>query len=135
MKLNYDCMRSILLVLEKELTLNDDYSYSDLFLNDFLESPDLKKFDKNDISYNLYKLSEANYIVAGQLHLSARNTAYWIRTITYEGHEFLENVRKDETWGKVKNIANKVGANSLSVIAQISSNVITQLIKVQMGLS
>ena len=45
------------------------------------------------------------------------------------GHKFLADVRQDNIWNSTKEIAAKVGSKSLDTLIQISSNVITELIK------
>lgn len=51
------------------------------------------------------------------------------------GHQFLANVRQDNIWNNTKTIAGKVGSKSLDALIQISSNVITELIKAQFCLT
>lgn len=50
------------------------------------------------------------------------------------GHEFLANIREDGIWTDVKAISAKVGSKSLSVLTEIASGVVTQIIKSRLGL-
>ena len=51
------------------------------------------------------------------------------------GHQFISDIRSDNVWNHVKSLSQKVGSNSLSALIQISSGVITQLIKSQLGIT
>ena len=51
-----------------------------------------------------------------------------IKRLSVSGHEFLENIRNNNTWNKTKEISQKLGTSSLNFISQIASNVISDLI-------
>ena len=51
------------------------------------------------------------------------------------GNQFLANIREDTIWSKTKTVAAKIGSKSLDTLIQISSNVITALIKAEFGLT
>lgn len=57
MKLNQDCVRDIMLFIEKNVTFG-----MFLHLNDFIESSDLKKYDSKTIKYTLGKLDETKFL-------------------------------------------------------------------------
>ena len=127
MNLNHDCIRSILLTLESypynyECEINQLYS-------------DVSEFSKEDIQYCAYKLHEIGYIDA---HVSdfdgPSQHVFRIYDITFSGHEFLNSIRAPELWKKTKSVASKIGATSISAITQISSGVITALIKSTLGI-
>ena len=46
-----------------------------------------------------------------------------INYLTYSGHEFLERIRDEKRWGKVKGILNTVRDYSLSAISAIAEGV------------
>jgi hypothetical protein len=52
-----------------------------------------------------------------------------IHNLTFYGHEFLENIKSDNTWNKTKSIASKVGSYSLNTLRDISVGVIGEIIK------
>ena len=128
MKIDYNCIRDVLIVLENQLTLNDDLDYKEITLFDFVQTPELSHYDSKQIAYCIYKLAEAEYIEAGQFHLSIRQTYYSIKCITYKGHEFISNTVNPDVWKKTTNIAKKVGTASISILSQIAVNVISELI-------
>ena len=61
-------------------------------------------------------------------------TEYLIDDLTVKGHEFVNGIRDEKLWNKTKSIAAKIGAKSLDVFVQIASNVITELIKAELGI-
>ena len=62
MKLDYDCLRSLLLKLEDFENLDDDLHYQYMTLDDMTEA--LPKFPKNMIAYTTLKAEEGDLINA-----------------------------------------------------------------------
>lgn len=128
MKIDYDCLRDVLLTLEEHLTLADDLSYNEITLIDFVHLEELSQYDKKQIAYCIYKLAEAQYIEAGQYHLSSRRTHTSIKCITYKGHEFISNTANPSIWKKTTNIAKQIGVFSMPILSQIATNLISNII-------
>ena len=127
MKLNPDCVRDVLLTLES-CEFQESISMETLCSRIPTRNPD-------DVHYACIKLSEAGFIsVQSAEYLYGGVRVGIIEDITYAGHEYLANIRKDTVWNGVKSIAGKVGATSLSALTQIAANVVTELIKAQFGL-
>ena len=121
MKLNYDCIRAILLTLESypyDYECDIDQLYSDI-----------PKFSKEEIQYCTCKLYDINYI-EGFVFTADGCSPYVssISDITFAGHEFLNSIREPEIWKKTKNIASEIGAISISTISQIASGIFKELI-------
>lgn len=128
MKIDYDCIRDVLITLEERLTLEDDLSYNEIPLINFIHFQELSQYEKKQIAYCVYKLAEAQYIEAGQLHLSSRRSYYSIKCITYKGHEFISNTANPSVWKKTTNIAKQIGVFSMPILSQIATNVISNII-------
>ena len=58
----------------------------------------------------------------------------YIYSITWKGHEFLDNIRDPKVWKKTKNITNRFASVSVSLISNIASQVISKLIEDTMHL-
>ena len=126
MKLNSDCIRDILLLMEKA-----DYEevvYADTLFNS------LQNYDKNTISYSVKKMVEAGLITAAIVNGDDRSEIEFLDDITYYGHEFLNNVRSDTIWKNVKEIGTKIEVNSINALTQIATGVISTLINHQLGI-
>lgn len=129
MKLNHECVRDLLLYLESHLELND---YYDLVTSELLETSD---FDEEVIYYTAMKLIEAGYIDGKPSYASNVLFRFPISSITWEGHKFLDNIRDDGVWKETKGIISKFTSVSVSMIENISSQVITNIISKQIGLN
>ena len=57
-----------------------------------------------------------------------------ISSITYEGHQFLDNIRDDKVFAKTKAILSKFKSVSIEVISETASKVITNMINQQFNL-
>lgn len=126
MKLNPDCIRDILLELEK-LDLNESITIPEL-------SNKLTEYAKDEVIYNCLKLREANFIIAPTKQYVTGSMIVSIMDITYEGHQFLSNIRSNNIWNKTKNVMSKIGVTSISSISQIAAGVLTIIIKNELGL-
>lgn len=129
MKLNSDCIRDILLTVEEEC----DYSHVMDYDRDVNVTTRLQKYTHDELIYHIKQCEYANLTL---------NTTYYdggkhiiIRDLSPNGHQFLADIREDNVWNGVKDVAKKVGSTSLSALIQISSNVITQIIKNQFKLT
>lgn len=144
MRLNLDCIRQILLCAEENTGLRKFCFFIDSGLEEsqiivgspLIPPPDyqislLEKFDNDELIYHI------NYCVESDLLSMDNSFAPYqiiIKDLTPKGHDFLENIRDNKVWSGIKDVASKVGSKSLDSVIQISSNVITQLIKSQFGI-
>ncbi len=123
MKLNIDCVRDILLTIEK-------LGYEEQLNFDMLHER-IPAYSKEDLHYCLIKLDEANLldiitVPVVRQHLPGIKSIHYL---TVSGHEFLENVKSDNVWNRTKSVASKVGSFSLDTLKDISVKVISELIK------
>lgn len=119
MKLNNDLIRELLLTFE-------EIEYEEIFiLENNLDKPLLKMYSDSEIFYHVRQLEASDLIVIKPF---ADGTTR-IFDLTPSGHNFIANIRSDTNWSKIKDIATLVGSKSLDAIIQISSNVITELIR------
>ena len=125
MKLNSDCIRDVLLALEKSLTYRTDeegrLEKSTVSLHEL--DCILIRYTKEEIFYTLSNLEQAGYI---QMTVNwAGNSIYrcFVSCITFQGHEFLEKIRSDQSWNKVKAGAAAIRNYSLDAISAIANGV------------
>lgn len=128
MKLNKDFVRSLLLFVESNETLNGP---SEQDLIDFATNEGLSK---NDLVYTILRLLEAGFIKGDVQYAS--NEPYWlyISALTYDGHEFLENVRDSKVWRATKKASSKVGNVSLNILSTIAADIIKKVLSGEMSL-
>ncbi len=122
MKLNYDCVRSVLLTVEKSKTIDEELNLIPLTVEMIFEQ--LPKYEDSEILYTIEKLKEAGYINAA-LHFAAGHFIDGaVSSITYSGHEYLDNIREPEVWRKVKAMLKNAGAITLPLISQAAQMLI-----------
>lgn len=95
MRLNYDCVRDVLLFLEKELQLDDYFEPIPLSVSDIHKT--LAQYSAKEIHYTLKKLAEEEYICAKdesrKISTNEFKSFYGVSDITFKGHQYLNSVR------------------------------------------
>lgn len=124
MKLNYDCIRSVLLHLEKTLAFDEDLKIQTVTIEEIFEN--LPKYENSDILYSASKLNEAGYISAQLIFSGGGFVNGYVSDITYSGHEFLEKVRDNKLWSNVKKVLSKLGTTGLSLIGETAGVMISK---------
>ena len=124
MRLNPDCIRDILLEVEKSSTHS-----AGLLLDTDASNPLFDKYSWEEIAYHIDQCVMSKLLTSAMV-FDADEYAD-IGDLTPAGHEFLANIRQDSNWNKTKEVAKKVGSFSLSAIKDIASNVISEVIKSQ----
>ena len=123
MKLNPDCMRAVLLEMEK-LPLGGSMRIEAL-------TPVLGSFSPDDVVYTCIKLKEAGYIDALIKQDRFGFSIFDLIDITFYGHQFIADIRDDNVWSKVKETATKIGSFSVDAITTIASKTIAEIIRNQ----
>lgn len=122
MKLNYDCVRDVLLAVEKAETIDENLSLTPLKVVKLFD--ELPEYKDNEILYTVEKLKEAGYINAVVSFAAGHYIDGFISSITYSGHEYLDNIRNPKVWRKVKSVLDKAGAITLPLISQAAQMLI-----------
>lgn len=124
MKLNQDCIRDLLLYLEENLKLNDYLSISNI---------SLKNYSSEELLYTADKLYEAGYLKCSRKVYDNTDLMIFVSSITYTGHQFLDNIRDDKVFAKTKSILSGFKSVSIEIISETASKVITNLINQQLN--
>jgi len=129
-KLNYDCVRDVLLFLETidyvSQAPDGDILFCEVDISRFYES--LPDHSHEDIFYALFNLEQAGLIDATS-H-DADNCVYYfvVNYITYSGHEFLEHIKPASVWENTKTVLAKAGSMSIDIITKVTGNIIASLL-------
>lgn len=123
MKLNPDCIRDILFVVEEYSTYSDDVS------EDKLYETLIPKYSQEEILYHVRQCEHSGLFLKVQHYFGG----FSIQDLSPYGHQFINDIRQDNNWNRTKDIAKNVGSFSLDVLKDISSQVITNLISNQLG--
>ena len=130
MKLNPDCIRAVLFYLEENLSISSDLEIKEISVFDLDKN---LEYPINELANTLLVLDDAGFIVAARDNGSDCINELDVCRITYDGYQFIETIRPEPAWKKVKSVCGKIGSFSTNVIVQVASNVLTELIKEQMG--
>jgi hypothetical protein len=125
MKLNYDCLRDVLLALEENLQMSEDLSFDILKLEDITNLLDSKNYSPKDIYYAVYNLIEID-MVEGDIQFADGGIPYfcYIQNITYRGHEFLQTVKSETVWSQIKDKLRPVAGLSVELITEVGKTLI-----------
>lgn len=140
MRLNYDCVRDVLLVLEELLTIEYDedsesFELNTVDINEVYDSLSDTNYTIEDVLYAVKNLDEADFISASIDYGDGCITDCIIDNITYEGNEFINKIRPIDMWSKIRNGFIKVGSVSLPIISEIATSLTTSFISSRLGLS
>lgn len=125
MKLNQDCVRDLLLYFEENLSYNHEIRTSALTLKDY---------SSEDLTYTTDKLLEAGYINARSINADLLEPIFFVYSITYSGHQFLDNIRDENVYEKTKALLSTFKSVSIEIFSETASKVITNIISKQLGL-
>ncbi|AKP66320.1 MULTISPECIES: DUF2513 domain-containing protein [Companilactobacillus] len=128
MRLNQDCVRDVMLYIEDKAVFGKF-----LFLDEFLEASELSNYEKDTIKYVLAKLDETNYLKSSIQWVNGDIYSFSTGMITWNGHKFLDTIRDNKVWSKTKSITKDFASVSISLIENIGSKVIAEMILNQMG--
>jgi len=117
MKLKKDCVRDLMKYFEKNLSYENDIQ---------ADSISIKKYSYEDILYTCDKLYEAGLIKAIRKNeIYSRYPIIIVQSITYDGHQFLDNIRDNTIWKETKNRMKEVGSISINVMSQVAASIIS----------
>lgn len=135
MILNPDCVRDVLLYLETHLNYvdRDDCALEHNFITFHTIANDLAQehgYDTNSVNYTIEKLLEARFITSNKQSRGNNNTILYatISDITWNGHQFLNNIRQQSIWDATKSGAKKIGATSISALSMIAMEIIKAIV-------
>jgi len=131
MKFNPDATREVLLYIEKTLNYDNEKPYIEQW--DIISNiKECKLYNKNDIEYSIEVLLTTNFLNLVQAPLYSPDgelILVKIKGLTFEGCNFLDNIRKPEIWETVKKKAKIFGGlsiKSLSIAgAELSKSLLT----------
>lgn len=125
MKLDQDVIRNLLLELESQ-----EYN-SSLNEKQLREFSDKKGVDWKQLIYTIQRLNEARYIESRVNY--ANNDVYLVNisNITYEGHQFLDNIRDKNVWEMTKKRLSSIASVSLPIINEVASAIIKDKLGLQ----
>lgn len=114
MKLNPDCVRDTLLVIESA-----DYGE---YISPKSLHQELPQYSESEIEYTCLILDDGGFLIAttvdlpGQLITSVKS----VIRLTYQGHELIAKIRDDKRWRGIKKALPAIRNYSLDAIKAVS---------------
>lgn len=135
MKLNISCVRDLLLLLEEKpfYTVNEHgFIESQIVLLDDICS-ELPNYSSSDIYYTLSLLDDAGFLSLITQWGDDSLIFCAVESMTYAGHELLENIRDDGRWKAVTAGLSAVRNYSLSAISSLAEGITAGAIGAYLG--
>ncbi|QHJ83042.1 MAG: hypothetical protein [Caudoviricetes sp.] len=116
MKRDWELIRKIMLAIEA--------SPCDMQVSSF----SIKDYDPEIVGYHIKLLSDALLVEAINSSSDETMYEYYAQDLTLAGHEFLDNIRSDTNWNKIKTlIKSKGGELTFETIKAAASYMIVKL--------
>lgn len=129
MKFSLDCTREVLFLLEEKLTISPDLEICSLNLEKIASG--LSSYGIGEIANTLIVLGEAGFLVAETISSEDSIEDIIVSRITYNGYQFIECIRPESIWKKLKNAGIKAGALTINAATQIASSLLISLLSAQ----
>lgn len=127
MKLNPDCIRDLMLRLEKITGTypTSPYQFREVNASSLMHLDEIKeKYQYNEVVYTLIQLAESGYISMSficdndRLSIKMGNVLY----VTPKGHEFIASMSNETIWKtRVLPILKSFGSVSLSIVESVAA--------------
>lgn len=128
MKLDYDCIRELLICLEESISLKESpvsgkVAFETATLKQVCDY--LPAYTKEEIVYTALKLKEAGLIEISIIGNSTHVSTIRFESITYEGHQYLDHIRSATIWEEIKTgLKNKAIDLSVNAIFMIAKEIL-----------
>lgn len=122
MKLNPDCIRDILLVVEEIPDINHRWRFDEETIPELFPN-----YSFDEVMYHIRQCQLNNFFFQATINITG--TSCVVSDLSPEGHEFLANIRNDSFYNKVKSIGAELGVQSLNDLTQIALSAASLIIK------
>ncbi|WP_058953190.1 DUF2513 domain-containing protein [Clostridium tyrobutyricum] len=121
MRLNHDCIRDILLYIEENITDSKPIIEADEILA-YLQH----KYDIDTINYHIRQIDKAKLVDKVSY---AENVPYFICDLSWDGHVYVDNIRDNKIWNKLKDATKHLTSVSLPVLIEKAPDIAKYFIK------
>lgn len=117
MKLDYDCVRELLLTLESGLVMESNLAYPQISLKEVCDL--MTDYNKEEIVYTTIKLIEADFISAYNMKADNGIINIFYYDITFSGHQYLNSIRNSKVWETIKKKSASLTFGIIEKLAEI----------------
>jgi hypothetical protein len=129
MKLNQECVRSLLIYLEENLEDKANGYPNGIKLKDVDGESGVSEFSTEDIYYCAKKLLEAKYIKI--MEINAAPKQWRIEEITWEGHDYLNLIRDKKVWEEINERTKPFASVGLDIIKSLSIEILKGMLQIE----
>lgn len=131
MQLNLDCVRSVLLAVEKLQVIEISPMGNIITRKVSMKAMFGELTDRlpEDIVYSVILLKDEGYIEADIIQTDSVIANFHIHRMTYRGHELLERIRDGKVWSKILNAVSFAAVNSLGAVFEAGGDHLTAALK------
>lgn len=128
MKLDFDCIRDIMLILEAQT----DFSHllpQDLFTL-------LPQYSAKTLEYTCLRMHEAGFINLYFMVTPVQDepVIQYIGDLTFSGHEFLADIKPKNTWSKLQPVLRDGWSASSKVLSEAAAKIGIEALLIQLKL-
>ncbi len=127
MKINPDCIRDLLIDIENTTTFNKQY----VMCND-TDSDLTDKYSYDVVLYHSRYCYEAKLLTSYTPFDSGQY--FIVADLSPDGHAFLENIRNNTNWNKVKNALKSAGTYSLKLMIETAAQIASTRVISSLGI-
>ncbi|WP_207734719.1 DUF2513 domain-containing protein [Romboutsia sp. 1001713B170207_170306_H8] len=119
MRLNDDCVRDILLLIEKSTDNNNLCVDTDFLIHN------LTKYTEDEIFYHIRQIHKYDYVDFVEY---ADDNPYFIGDLTPLGRNFVDNIRDNKVWSSTKKIVTKLSSVSLPILSSVAERELSKFL-------
>ncbi|MCQ9628413.1 DUF2513 domain-containing protein [Cetobacterium somerae] len=121
MKLNANCTRDVMLILEKEVTPKYDIFIDNISFYNYIDDCS-EEYTSEEFIYHLGQCIQEGLVIAISCNTQT-SFGYQVRDLTPAGYKFLANNRDETIWEKTKKVFNEAPIKTIGVLFKISEAV------------
>ena len=127
MKMNPDCVRDILIEIEEKADGINYFCFASCDSICSRETPNrlIGKYSREEVIYHIVQCHESGFFVQMKKVVTG---VYKVNCLSPKGHEFLNNIRNNSTWNKIREKAIALGGFSIKTLVEIAQKIAGDMI-------
>ena len=121
MRLNNDCIRDILLYIEENIT----ESQPTVDVEELISALG-HKYDQDTICYHIRQIDKSGLV---DDVCYADDGPVFVCDLSWEGHTYVNDIRDNKVWDKLKDVTKGLASVSLSVLMDKAPDIVKSFIK------
>ena len=126
MKSNHDCIRDVMIYIENNCIYEDDSRgnrsiHSRVFYEIIHDEKLSSRYTEDEIRYVVAQLYFEDMVIATMTPETLNFRQFDVDSLSFKGHEFLDNIKDDTIWKKTKKfVGERLNSASLAIIGNVA---------------